>query len=55
MTPEQAKLYTETEAELSKVKIEIGKLLTPEQIAKLPEQAQSSLKEKAAGKKGKKK
>ncbi len=54
MSPEQTKLYTETEALLGKARIEIGKLLTPEQIAKLPEQAQSSLKEKAAGKKGKK-
>jgi len=55
MTPDQAKLFAETEETLRKVRVEIGKLLTPEQIAKLPEQAQSSLKEKAAGKKGKKK
>ncbi len=50
MTAEQAKLYEETETTLSKARIEIGKLLTPEQIAKLPEQAQASLKERAAGK-----
>lgn len=55
MTPDQAKLFAETEATLGKARVEIGKLLTPEQIAKLPEQAQNSLKEKAAGKKGKKK
>ncbi len=55
MTPDQAKVFAETEATLGKARIEIGKLLTPEQIAKLPEQAQNSLKEKATGKKGKKK
>jgi hypothetical protein len=55
LTPEQAKALEETEAMLSKARVEIGKLLTPEQLAKLPEQARNSFKEKAAGKKGKKK
>jgi hypothetical protein len=55
LNAEQTKLWTETEAVLAKARVEIGKMLTPEQIAKLPEQAQNSLKEKAAGKKGKKK
>ena len=40
---------------LGKVKVEIGKLMTAEQLAKLPEQAQNSFKEKTGkGKKGKK-
>jgi len=50
MTPEQAKLFEETEVPLAKARIEIGKLLKPEQLAKLPETAQASMKEKAAGK-----
>ncbi len=55
LTPDQTKLFAETEASLAKARVEIGKMLTPEQIAKLPEQSQNSLKEKATGKKGKKK
>jgi len=55
LTPDQVKVYEETEAMLSKARVEIGKMLTPEQLAKLPEQARNSFKEKAGGKKGKKK
>lgn len=54
MKAEQTKIFTETQAILTKAKIEIGKLLSPEQIAKLPEAAQNAFKERAAGK-GKKK
>lgn len=54
MTPEQAKLFSETDVALNKARIEIAKLLTPEQIAKLPDQSQNMLKEKATGKKAKK-
>lgn len=54
LTEEQKKVYADTEAMLAKARIEIGKMLTPEQMAKLPEQAQASMKEKAGGKKGKK-
>ncbi len=53
MNDEQKKLFTETEAMLAKARIEIGKLLTPEQTAKLPEQAQAQLKAKEGGKKSK--
>lgn len=55
LTADQAKVYSETEESLRKVRIEAGKLLTPEQLAKLPEQVQASMKEKVSGNKGKKK
>ncbi len=53
LTEVQLKLYKETEAILTKAKMEIGKLLTPDQIAKLPEQAQAAFKAKEGGKKAK--
>jgi phosphate-selective porin len=52
LTAEQSTVFKDTEAMLSKVRVEIGKMLTPEQIAKLPENAQGAFKEKAG--KGKK-
>jgi septation ring formation regulator EzrA len=54
LTDAQKKLLTETDELLSKARIEVGKLLKPEQIAKLPDQFQASLKEKESGKKKKK-
>lgn len=53
LNADQLKLFKETETILTKAKIEIGKLLTPEQIAKLPEQAQGAFKAKEGGKKAK--
>jgi septation ring formation regulator EzrA len=53
LTDAQKTLMTDTEAMLSKVRIEIGKLLKPEQIAKLPEQLQGNFKEKDGSKKKK--
>jgi hypothetical protein len=52
LTAEQTTVYKETEAMLAKVRVEIGKMMTPEQMAKLPEQAQAAFKEKTG--KGKK-
>jgi hypothetical protein len=52
LTDDQKKVFSETEEALNKAKIEVGKLLSAEQMAKLPEQAQNSLKAKE-GKKGK--
>ncbi len=54
LTADQTKVFKETEEMLGKVRVEIGKLLTPEQLAKLPDQAQNAFKEKAGkGKKNK--
>jgi len=44
-TEEQKKVLIETEEILSKTRIEIGKMLTDEQMVKLPKQFQTSLKE----------
>jgi hypothetical protein len=52
LTAEQLVVFKETEELLGKVRVEIGKMMTPEQMAKLPEQAQNSFKEKTG--KGKK-
>ncbi len=52
LTADQTKVFKETEEMLGKVRVEIGKLLTAEQLAKLPEQAQNAFKEKSG--KGKK-
>jgi len=52
LTPDQTKVFKETEETLGKVRVEIGKLLTAEQLAKMPEQAQNAFKEKSG--KGKK-
>ena len=52
LTAEQTTVFKETEAMLAKVRVEIGKMMTPEQMAKLPEQAQAAFKEKTG--KGKK-
>ena len=52
LTAEQTTVFKETEAMLAKVRVEIGKMMTPEQMAKLPEQSQSAFKEKTG--KGKK-
>lgn len=49
----QKKVIQETEAQLSKVRIEIGKLLKPEQIEKLSPQTKDILKEKEGRKKKK--
>ena len=54
LNEDQAKVFKETEEMLAKVRVEIGKMLTAEQIAKLPDQAQNSLKERTGkGKKSK--
>jgi hypothetical protein len=53
LNADQLKLFKETETILTKAKIEIGKLLSPEQIAKLPAQAQGAFKAKEGGKKAK--
>ena len=53
LTADQTKVYKETEEMLGKVRVEIGKLLTAEQLAKLPDQAQNGFKEKSG--KGKRK
>lgn len=54
LTDDQTKVFKETEEMLGKVRVEIGKLLTPEQLAKLPDQAQNAFKEKTGkGKKNK--
>ena len=54
LNADQTKVFKETEEMLAKVRVEIGKMLSAEQIAKLPEQAQNSLKEKTGkGKKSK--
>ncbi|MFN7629470.1 MAG: hypothetical protein ACK5PZ_21810 [Pirellula sp.] len=42
---EQRKVVVETEELLAKARVEVGKLLTPEQKGKLPKQLQSNLKE----------
>ncbi len=52
LTADQTKVFKETEEMLGKVRLEVGKLLTAEQLAKLPEQAQNAFKEKTG--KGKK-
>ncbi len=54
MSADQTKVFKETEEMLAKVKVEIGKTMTADQIAKLPEQAQNAFKEKAGRGKGKK-
>jgi tRNA C32,U32 (ribose-2'-O)-methylase TrmJ len=54
MNADQTKVFKETEEMLAKVKVEIGKTMTADQIAKLPEQFQNALKEKAGKGKGKK-
>ena len=51
LNADQKKLFEETEAVLNKARVEIGKLLTPEQLAKLPENSQRQMKEKTKGKK----
>jgi len=51
LNADQTKVFKETEEMLAKVRVEIGKMLTAEQIAKLPEQAQNSFKEKTGKKK----
>lgn len=44
-TEDQKKVLLDTEDRIAKTKVEIGKLLTEEQKAKLPKQLQNSLKE----------
>ncbi|MCF7963631.1 MAG: hypothetical protein K9M08_23060 [Pirellula sp.] len=51
LTEAQKKLMAETDELLAKARIEVGKLLTPEQMKKLPEPFQTNLKEKAGKKK----
>lgn len=54
LTEEQTKVMEETEADLATVKIEVGKLLSEEQMAKIDDnQFKSSLKAKGKGKKKK--
>ena len=54
LNADQAKVFAETEEMLAKVRVEIGKVMTAEQLAKLPEHAQNSFKEKTGkGKKSK--
>ncbi len=51
LNADQSKVFKETEEMLGKVRIEIGKLMTAEQLAKLPAQAQNSFKEKTGKRK----
>lgn len=51
LTDAQKKLMVETDELLAKARVEVGKLLTPEQMKKLPEPFQTNLKEKAGKKK----
>ena len=51
LTEAQKKLMVETDELLAKARVEVGKLLTPEQMKKLPEPFQTNLKEKAVKKK----
>ena len=54
LNADQTKVFKETEEMLAKVRVEIGKMLSAEQLANLPEQAQGSFKEKTGkGKKSK--
>lgn len=55
LTEDQIKILDETEKALAKAKQEIGKKLSPEQIAKLPEQAQKAVTAPAPKQGGKKK
>ena len=54
LNADQTKVFKETEGLLGKVRVEIGKLLTPEQLAKLPNYAQNSFKEKTGNRKNNK-
>lgn len=54
LTADQTEVFRETEGLLGKVRVEIGKLLTPEQLAKLPPQAQNAFKEKTGKRKNNK-
>ena len=54
LNADQTKVFKETEGLLGKVRVEIGKLLTPEQLAKLPNHAQNSFKEKTGNRKNNK-
>ncbi len=54
LTADQTKVFNETEGLLGKVRVEIGKLLTPEQLGKLPPQAQNAFKEKTGKRKNNK-
>jgi hypothetical protein len=51
LTDAQKKLMVETDELLAKARVEVGKLLSPEQMKKLPEPFQTNLKEKAGKKK----
>ena len=53
LNADQLKVFKESEEMLAKVRVEIGKMLTAEQLAKLPEQAQNSFKENTGKGKGK--
>jgi hypothetical protein len=55
LTADQLKVLDETEKALTKAKQEIGKKLSPEQIAKLPEQARKAVETPAPKQGGKKK
>lgn len=55
LTADQLKVLDETEKALTKAKQEIGKKLSPEQIAKLPEQARKAVEMPAPKQGGKKK
>ena len=51
LTEAQKKFMAETDELLAKARAEVGKLLTPEQMKKLPEPFQTNLKEKEGKKK----
>jgi len=51
LNADQTKVFQETEEMLAKVRVEIGKTLTAEQLAKIPPQAQGSFKEKTGKRK----
>lgn len=55
LTPDQIKVLDETEKAIAKAKQEVGKKLSADQIAKLPEQARKSVEAPAPKQGGKKK
>jgi hypothetical protein len=55
LTPDQIKVLDETEKAIAKAKQEVGKKLSADQIAKLPEQARKSVEAPAPKQGGKNK
>jgi hypothetical protein len=53
LTDDQKKVFIESEEKINKAKMEIGKMLSEEQMAKLPAQVQAQFKVREGGKKAK--